>query len=452
MNKILLIIRREYLSRVKKKSFIIMTLVTPLIIAGFYGLIIYFSITGADGLHDKIAVVNNNKTLTEKLVSGKNLTFTYVDNTLEELKPDLKSKKFDYVLVIPEFPIDHPAGIELFGEKQAGLALNSRVSDNVEEAIRVQKLKESGIQQETLDKLKTSVSIDNKKIADTGDIKDSSAGASTIIAFVAGIMMFMFILLYGIQVMRGVIEEKTSRIIEIMISSVKPFQLMMGKIIGIAMVGLTQFILWIILSVAISTVVVTAFVDKKAVEKTMTTTNMKGPGGVTLDKKMLDSDNSTAVSDANPMTKIQKSIESLELGKIITVFLFYFLAGYLFYSALYAAIGSAVDSETETQQFMLPVMMPLLLGYSLSLSVVVNDPGGTLAFWLSMIPFTSPIAMVVRIPYGVPGWQLALSMGILILGFIGTVWLASKIYRVGILMYGKKASFKEMLKWFAYRN
>lgn len=442
MNKILLIIRREYLSRVKKKSFIIMTLVTPLIIAGFYGLIIYFSITGADGVHDKIAVVNKNKTLTEKLVSDKNIDFTYVSNSLEELKPDLKSKKYDYVLVIPEFSLDNPTGVALYGNKQAGLALNSRVSNNIEELIRNQKLKESGIEQKELDHLKTSVSIDNKKIAETGDVKDASAGASTIIAFVAGIMMFMFILLYGIQVMRGVIEEKTSRIIEIMISSVRPFQLMMGKIVGIAMVGLTQFILWIILSISISTVVVTAFIDKKDM----------APDGVVMQQQMKASGGQIEAAGNNPMVEIQKSVESLELGRIVVVFIFYFLGGYLFYSALYAAIGSAVDNETETQQFMMPVMMPLLVGYALSLSVVVNDPGGNIAFWLSMIPFTSPIAMVVRMPYGVPDWQLALSMVILVAGFIGTVWLASKIYRVGILMYGKKASMKEMLKWFSYKN
>jgi len=228
-----------------------------------------------------------------------------------------------------------------------------------------------------------------------------------------------------------------------MISSVKPFQLMMGKIIGIALVGLTQFVLWIVLTFTISTVVATVFIDKEDVKKVANTATVKNELATGTD----------AVSTAQgPLADIQKSLAGLEVGKIVTVFIFFFLGGYLFYSALYAAIGSAVDSETETQQFMMPVMMPLLLGYALSLSVVTNDPYGDIAFWLSMIPFTSPIAMVVRLPYGVPAWELALSMAILVAGFVLTVWVASRIYRVGILMYGKKTTFKEMFKWFTYKN
>jgi ABC-2 type transport system permease protein len=443
MNKILLIIQREYLSRVKKKSFIVMTLLTPILIAGFYGLMFYFSMEGIKGTHNKIAVISENTTLTEKLPATKNRTYEYVGKSLKEMKAALDNSTYDYVLYLPEFELDHPKGIQLLGKKQAGLALGGNIADDIEELIRVQKLKASGISQDDLDKLKTSVSIDTKKINDTGQEEDSSAGASTIIAYVSGILMFMFIMLYGVQVMRGVIEEKTSRIIEVMISSVKPFQLMMGKIIGIALVGLTQFVLWIVLTTSISTLGVSAFVDKDVMKQaTMSTTaQVKGTPGAEL-----------AASSSTDISIMQKSLANLELTKIITVFLFFFIGGYLFYSSLYAAIGSAVDNETETQQFMFPVMMPLLLGYVLSLSVVTNDPYGPMAFWLSIIPFTSPIAMMVRLPYGVPDWQLALSMGLLVIGFIGTVWVASRIYRVGILMYGKKSSFKEMIKWFTYKN
>jgi ABC-2 type transport system permease protein len=444
MKKILLIIEREYLSRVKKKSFIVMTILAPLIIALFYGLIIYFSIQGVTGSFSRIAVVNENKTLNEKLKSNKNRSYSYVNMPLAKLKSTLKDSKYDYILYLPDFELDHPQGIEILGSKQAGMTLSDRISDDIEELIRNQKLKQSGLQQSDLDKLKSSVDLSVKKIGESGQDEESSAGASTIIAYVAGILMFMFIMLYGIQVMRGVIEEKTSRIIEIMISSVKPFQLMMGKIIGIALVGLTQFILWIIFTTIISTVAVKVFVSEKDLEKNIQQTTMSQGGGK---KATLD-----AASASNPMHKVQKSLANLNVSKIVTVFLFFFLGGYLFYSALYAAIGSAVDSETETQQFMLPVMMPLFLGYALSLSVVTNDPYGPIAFWLSMIPFTSPIAMMVRLPYGVPDWQLALSMALLVLGFIGTVWVASKIYRVGILMYGKKTSMKEMIKWFTYKN
>lgn len=440
MNKTLLIIEREYMSRVKKKSFIVMTILGPLIIALFYGLIIYFSIQGVTGSNNKIAVVNENKTLTEKLSSTKNIQYDYVDKSLGEMKKSLKGSGYDYVLYLPEFTLDKPDGIQILGEKQAGLNLSGKVTDHIEELIRNQKLKESGLTQASVDRLKSSVDISVKKIAETGEDEDSSAGASTIIAYVAGILMFMFIMIYGIQVMRGVIEEKTSRIIEVMISSVKPFQLMMGKIIGIALVGLTQFILWIILTASISTLAVKAFVSEDDLKQ-----NAK------VEQSVGKSATAAAVQD-NPISKIQKSMANLEVGKIVTVFLFFFVGGYLFYSALYAAIGSAVDSETETQQFMMPVMMPLFLGYALSLSVVTNDPYGQIAFWLSMIPFTSPIAMMVRLPYGVPDWQLALSMFILVVGFIGTVWVAAKIYRVGILMYGKKTNFKEMVKWFSYKN
>ncbi|WP_316783214.1 ABC transporter permease [Pedobacter frigiditerrae] len=443
MNKVLLIIRREYLSRVKKKSFIIMTFLTPLLIAGIYGLIGYFTYKGIKDTHDKIAVVSTNKTLTEKLASDKNTEYEYVNQSLEEVKKSLKNSDFDYVLYLPEFSLAEPKGVELFGEKQAGLSLNNRISGDIEELIRNQKLKESGIAQADLDQLKTSVDIETKKIADTGKEESSSAGASTIIAFIAGILMFMFIMLYGIQVMRGVIEEKTSRIIEVMISSVKPFQLMMGKIIGIALVGLTQFILWIVLTLTISTIAATVLIDKADVKKIAASAQSGS---------QVSTGTTVVQAPQGPMVDIQKSLAGLDFGKIVSVFIFFFIGGYLFYSALYAAIGSAVDSETETQQFMMPVMMPLLLGYALSLSVVTNDPYGNVAFWLSMIPFTSPIAMVVRLPYGVPGWELALSMAILVVGFIGTVWVASRIYRVGILMYGKKTTFKEMFKWFTYKN
>ncbi|AMP97079.1 hypothetical protein AY601_0108 [Pedobacter cryoconitis] len=442
MNKILLIIQREYLSRVRKKSFIVMTLLTPIIVAGFYGMIIYFSIQGASSANNRIAVVNDNKTLTEKVASTKNTTYVYVHKSLAQMKAGLKDEDYDYILYLPEFSLDHPAGIQLLGTKQAGFSMNSKVVDDVENTIRIQKLKESGIAQEDLDKLKATVNIDNKKINQAGQEEDSSAGATTVIGYASGILMFTFILIYGIQVMRGVIEEKTSRIIEVMISSVKPFQLMMGKIIGIALVGLTQFVLWILLTVTISTVAVKTFTGNKGLQQS-TVSAVQSKTGTSIGKQ---------VADDGPVAYIQKSMANLDLTKILLVFIFFFIGGYLFYSSLYAAIGSAVDSETETQQFVMPIMMPLTLSYALSLSVVVNDPYGPLAFWLSMIPFTSPIAMMVRLPYGVPDWQLALSMGLLIVGFIGTVWVASKIYRVGILMYGKKTSLKEMFKWFSYKN
>lgn len=448
MNKILLIIQREYLSRVKKKSFIVMTFLTPLLIAAFYGLIIYFSVKGAHDSLDKIAVVNDNKELREALTSTQNLNFTYVKEDFNTLKKNFVKEGYDYVLHIPDFDIEQPKNIQLIGEKQAGMAIEGRVARAMEEAIRDYKLKKFGITQADLNSLKTKVNIDVKKLGDDGGEKDSNAGAASILAMIAGIAMFMFIMLYGVQVMRGVIEEKTNRIIEVIISSVRPFQLMMGKILGIAAVGLTQFLLWIVLTVAISGLTASFFINKVDKEDVKAKTEvLNGAAGSNISNV-----SGSTAANSSEIANIQKSLESLPLAKITVFFLFYFLGGYLFYSAIYAAIGSAVDSETETQQFMMPVMMPLLLGYALSLSVVANDPYGDMAFWLSVIPFTSPIAMMVRLPFGVPDWQIALSMGMLILGFIGTVWIAARIYRVGILMYGKKASFKEMMKWMRYKS
>ena len=421
-----------------------MTFLTPLLIAGVYALIGFFAYKGIKDTHDKVAVVSTNKTLTEKLSANQNVAYVYIDKSLEQAKKDLSKANYDYILYLPEFSLAAPKGVELFGAKQPGMSLNRRISGDIEELIKTQKLKESGISQTDLDKLKTSVDISTKKIAETGKEEESSAGASTFIAFTAGVLMFMFIMMYGIQVMRGVIEEKTNRIIEVIVSSVKPFQLMMGKIVGIALVGLTQFMLWIVLTLAISTAAVSLFTNKEDIKEMTASTQAQ--------TQISGAEQVTSAAPQGPVADIQKSLAGLDVGKIIVVFLFFFLGGYLFYSALYAAIGSAVDSETETQQFMLPVMLPLLLGYALSLSVVTNDPYGSTAFWLSMIPFTSPIAMVVRIPYGVPGWELALSMAILAVGFVATVWIAGRIYRVGILMYGKKTTFKEMFKWFTYKN
>jgi len=256
-----------------------------------------------------------------------------VSKPIEDMKKSVKTSGYDYILYIPEFPLDKPEGIQLLGEKQAGLSLSGKVSDHIEEMIRNQKLKESGLKQTDLDNLKSSVDISTKKINETGADEDSSAGASTIIAYVAGILMFMFIMLYGIQVMRGVIEEKTSRIIEVMISSVKPFQLMLGKIVGIALVGLTQFVLWIVLTFAISTAVVKIFVSDKDMKQT---TMVQNDGS---------SVSTPAAAQDNPIGDIQKSMANLNVGKIVVVFLFFFIGGYLFYSALYAAIGSAVDRD-----------------------------------------------------------------------------------------------------------
>ena len=240
--------------------------------------------------------------------------------------------------------------------------------------------------------------------------------------------------------MRGVIEEKTNRIIEVIVSSVKPFQLMLGKILGIGAVGLTQFLLWIILSFGLSTVASTVLSKNDEPSK--------------IEHSITKNSNKIAISPSNgsPAEQFFKAAETINFPFIIGTFLFYFLGGYLLYSALFAAVGSAVDNETETQQFMLPITLPLIFTFIMGMNIIVNNPDSPLSFWLSIIPFTSPIAMMIRIPFGVPGWQIALSMFFLIVGFVFTTWVASRIYRVGILMYGKKVTYKELAKWFMYKE
>lgn len=264
--------------------------------------------------------------------------------------------------------------------------------------------------------LKSNISLNPVEITETGD-KKTNLGANIGVGIACAILIYLCLFIYGAQVMRGVIEEKTSRIIEVIISSVKPFQLMLGKIIGVGLVGLTQFGAWIILSVISSKILGHAF-----------------------------------SSPQSGLASILAPLQTIQVGKVLFCFIFYFLAGYLLYSALFAAVGSAVDSETETQQFMFPITLPLLFTYMLSVTILFRAPDSTLAVWLSIIPFTSPVAMMLRMPFGVPDWQLIISMVLLVLTFIFTTYVASRIYRVGVLMYGKKASYKELVKWFFYKE
>jgi ABC-2 type transport system permease protein len=324
----------------------------------------------------------------------------------------------------------------MFAQKKAGLSVISSIERQLNDQMRIKLLKDAGIDSETLDKIKPSLSVVSKELTIEGE-KDSSSGAAMAVGFAAAILIYMSLFIYGIQVMRGIIEEKTSRIVEVIISSVKPFQLMMGKIIGIGCVGLTQFMLWIVLSASLMTVATTILFKDKVEQVT---------SEMPMNKQV------EAVSTNGPGMDIVKAVQTVQWTYILPVFIVFFFGGYMLYSALFAAVGSAVESDTETQQFMLPITLPLLFTYIMSFSFIVNNPDSSLSFWLSIIPFTSPIAMMVRLPFGVPNWELALSIFLLIGGFIFTTWVASRIYRVGILMYGKKVSFKELGKWFMYKE
>jgi ABC-2 type transport system permease protein len=440
MNKIFLIIRREYLARVRKKSFIIMTILGPLLIGGIFSST--FLLNKVDNEKHTIVVLDRTNLFNGKFKSDERLNFIYLDESLDSLRTKSKSMGYFGVLYIPETDKLNllEKSVVLYSETQPSLDILSKIKFTLEKEINTAKYVAAGIDEKKLGEIKTDVDIQTRDLKN----KETSSGITTGLGFAGGLLIYMFIFIYGAMVMRGVMEEKMSRIVEVIISSVKPFQLMMGKIIGVALVGLTQFLLWVILSSAVISFVTMTFSksDKEKIEQMA-----KVNSGQTDDHADLVNKQQTPMV----MNKLSFIMESINFPLILASFIFYFLAGYLLYSALFAAIGSAVDSETDTQQFMLPVTLPLILSYIVSISVI-NNPTGPVAFWFSMIPLTSPIVMMVRIPFGVPGWQLALSMALLILGFIFTTWLAGKIYRTGILMYGKKVSYRELAKWIRYHN
>jgi len=443
MNKILLIIQREYLTRVKKKSFIVMTILGPLLMAAVTVAPVLIAKYSNDSLNKILVVDEKPDIFTTILPGSENIHFINTRLTLDSAKASFDPEKYYGILYLPADIMKNPGGAMLFTEKQANLNVTTYIENSLEKQIEEDKLKAEGIKQETLASIETKVSL--KTLSLKGE--ENSAALATGVGFIGGVLIYMFILLYGVQVMRGVIEEKTNRIVEVIISSVKPFQLMMGKIVGIALVGLTQFLLWILLTFALASVATSLLVDKK-MEAKVVAEQMKTSG---MDRQALEELGATPKAKQDITAKVFEQLGNINFPLILGCFFMYFLGGYLLYSALFAAIGAAVDNETETQQFMLPVTIPLILSFVVAQSIVQN-PDSQLGFWFSMIPFTSPVVMMVRIAFGVPAWELALSIGLLITGFLGTTWLAGKIYRTGILLYGKKITYKELSRWLFYKN
>ncbi len=447
MKKVLLIIQREYFSRVKKKSFIWMTILVPTLFIGMYAFLGYL-IANGDELGDvkTVHVVDENGLFKGKLKSTVNIKYSYSDKSYAEERKDFLDSEKDYLLHIPATI----TGVQVLSPKKPSASLTSNIENQVNELLKNKKLLDAGIDTKILEDAEKGIRIESKQITADGE-KDAGTIIAYAVGFLTAILIYMSLFIYGTQVMRGVIEEKTSRVIEVIISSVKPFQLMLGKIIGVGLVGLTQFALWIIISVALTGGVGSALMGDKMKEMAKTeqvsAQQMPGnPGSDAVGAMAADAD------DESEGIKIWEQVKNIPIAYTVFTFLFYFLFGYLLYSAVFAAVGSAVDNETETQQFMLPITLPLVFTFILSMNFIVNNPDSQLSFWLSMIPFTSPIAMMIRIPFGVPGWQLALSMILMVGGFLFTTWVAARIYRVGILMYGKKASYKELAKWFFYKE
>jgi len=421
MRKIWLIIKREYLVRVRKKAFIVMTIVGPLLMAAL--MIVPTYLANETQELRTIAIEEDGFEFTNQIEETDFLHFSKIPT--EEailLKNDFSESNYYALLYI------EGDNFTLYSNQQISLSVSKAIENQLEQIIEHQKLKAAGIDLTILSEAQSTVHITTKIITEDGNTTNSQAEASMGIGFICGILIYMFIFMYGTMVMRGVIEEKTSRIVEVIISSVKPFQLMMGKILGVALVGLTQFALWILLTIAIASVAELMFMDASS----MTTES-----------------NSTQQSIL--LSELSNLTGGINLVQIFVSFIFYFLAGYLMYSSLFAAVGSAVDAEADTQQFVLPITIPLILAFIL-IQPIMENPDGPLAFWMSIIPFTSPVIMMVRLPFGVENWELALSMGVLILSFVLTTYLAGKIYRTGILMYGKKTSYKELWKWLTYNE
>lgn len=432
MHKIWLIIQREYLVRVRKKSFIVMTLLGPVLLAAL--MVVPIWLATVSDTTDTIAVLDESGLFTEAFQDNAETKYVLVGGSLEAQKGAYLQTDYTALLYIPELNLEKPAGIRLYSKSNLGMNKQFQLESILKKEIEARKFKQSGIDRNVLDKMKTDITISTVNLTDSGE-QDNNTLVTTAAGYVGALLIYMFIFIYGVQIMRGVIEEKTNRIVEIIISSVKPFQLMAGKIIGIAAVGLTQFLLWIILSTAVTSVVAARFeVDRFS--------------NARIAETLKESKDPAKAQEMNSMVS---ALTNLNVPLLLACFVFYFLGGYLLYGALFGAVGAAVDNETDTQQFMLPITIPLILSFVVAQTVIIKNPDGPVAFWMSIIPFTSPISMMLRLPFGVPTWQLLLSMGLLVLGFIGTTWVAARIYRVGILLYGKKPTYKELSKWLFYK-
>ena len=438
MNHLPLIIKREYITKVKNKSFIIMTFVSPLVMVALFAVVGYLSQLNSDKQR-VISVLDETNVLRDIFVNTEYTTYTILTNDMSlEVAKELTKAKNDFGLLYIKRnsdTLDVLSGVQFFSDESPSISIMSSLEEKIEKKLSETKLENYGVDLEKIEASKTSISIAQETFS--GE-KTSKIDSYLKLAFggAAGYLLFMFIIIYGNMIMRSVIEEKTSRIIEVLISSVKPIQLMMGKIIGTSLAGITQFAIWIVIGGVLMTVV----------------SAVLGISSVELQSPQQDA-MTEVIQNPKIVNEIQLALQSfynLPITNLIVAFMFFFIGGYLLYSSLYAAIGAAVDNETDTQQFMMPIIMPLILAVYVGVFTVGDDPHGTVSTVFSFIPFTSPVVMLMRIPFGVPIWQQILSFVILLCTFFFTVWLAAKIYRVGILMYGKKPSYKELYKWIKY--
>ena len=437
MNKIGLIIRREYLTRVRKRSFLIMTFLGPILMAAIYIIPIMLALNSNEE-HLRIAVVDESKWFEDRFNNTKEHTFIPMPGQpIDSVKEMVKNGVFDMALYVPPTQLNIPSNAVVYSIRQVPMEVETYISSVMEKEIEDQKLMAQGVDPEIVSAVKTNVNLSVMRMDEKGNEKETFTKVQFTLGILLAMLVYMFIIFFGGQVMQGVSEEKTSRIIEVIISSVKPFQLMMGKIIGVSLVALTQFVMWILLTIVLY-VGFSAFIG------------ISNPEMISSGTVMSQEITSNDIMSNESVQSILQIVHSIDFGTIITTFLIFFVMGYLLYATLYAAIGSLVDNNTDAQQFTLPVTVPLIVAI-ISSFYIVNNPDSSLSIWLSMIPFTSPISMMVRIPFGVPIWQIVVSVILLAGTFILMTWIAGKIYRTGILMYGKKLSYKEIFKWLKYK-
>jgi ABC-2 type transport system permease protein len=441
MSKLKLIIQREFIAKVRNKSFLVMTFLSPILMVGM-GALVFFLMKKNDEKVKEIVYVDNSGLFSKDDFKDSE-TIRYQDYTalgIAETKKKVEEGDYYGALIIPkQDSLEILANaIEFYSKDSPGMSVMNSLETKIERKLRNEKLNNFGIDLEKINASKIQSEI--KMLNFSGEESSKLINGLKIgVGLIAGYLLMMFVMIYGTSVMRSVIEEKTSRIIEIIVSSVKPFQLMLGKIIGNASAGLLQFLIWGILIFIISTLAFSIF----------------GIDMVEMQTAKLPAEQLEAAKQAAGMDKMQLIIQEilrLPILKMFILFIFYFLGGYMLYSSLFAAVGAAVDNETDTQQFMLPIMLPLILGVYVGFATVINDPHGSIAVLFSHIPLTSPIVMLMRVPFGVSWYELAISMTLLVITFVFMVWLAAKIYRVGILMYGKKPTYKDLYKWLKYKG
>lgn len=445
MNKINLIIQREYTTRVKKKSFIIMTLLTPVLLAALI-VIPGFLATKEDNQAKVIAVIDKTNITEGAIPQTDYMKFEYVDATeVETIKNSFEKSGYYAILFIPENVLIS-SKVQLYSNQQTTVGVNEHIIKALDGFFTNIKLKNENVPLDIMRRIATNINVDTIQWTSSGEEKSGSAEIVLMIGYISGFLMYMFIFMFGAQVMRGVMEEKSNRIVEVIISSIKPFQLMMGKVVGIALVGLTQFVIWIALTFGIFYGVKYFMLEKPGnLTETSVSANIMDKAGPGMSQ-------AAGTGKYEEMFKeISGKFSAVNFPLIIGCFLFFFIGGYLLYASLFASVGSAVDNDTDTQQFMLPITIPILLGLFVMMNAM-QSPNSSLAVIFSLIPLTSPIVMMARVPYGVPFWQLATSAILLIATFMGTIWMAGKIYRTGILMYGKKVNYAELWKWLKYKN